>query len=436
VTFQIEIRPPTEREPTGIAVRIGDQALTRVLRPGASEPSDYLYAPPELLALWIAENWWRLRWEPLPTEGPTEPWLQAHGFRSISNDYAWPDALIWGQDSRVVVSAKPDPVGVVGPVRFLSDIEELLIAADAFEHGTDRFLKQWARDPARTDAPLLRAIRILFEERDDPEVSAWRRLEARLGFDPDTVPDSLMKQLGELAKAFAETDVEEAASAAPGPRAADILQQGIAFAQSANGLACDFAAARTLVARQALVVPQGIAMDGAIPWKSAETLASHLREQIGVVGPLPDARLRDLLEISSDPFESASACNLAYAIRVRTQSGDRVGLRSKWRVGRRIELARALGDLFYTDGDDASPRHLGPIARSKTARQQFQRAFGASLLCPYSELQALLRTDPPESEDIAEAARHFDVSEQLVLSTLVNHQSLSRAQYRQLTAAV
>lgn len=366
----------------------------------------------------------------MPTEGPTEPWLQAHGFRSISNDYAWPDALIWGQDSRVVVSAKPDPVGIVGPVRFLSDIEELSLAAGDFEQGADGFLKCLAGVAARDDSPLRRSIATLFEERGDPGISAWRRLEARLGFDPDTVPESLMEQLGELAKAFAEADIEEAASAAPGPRAADILQQGIAFAQSADGLACDFAAARALVARQ------GIAMDNAIPWKSAETLASRLRAQMGVVGPLPDVGLRDLMKIPSDPFASAQASNLAYAIRVRTQSGDRIGLRSKWRVGRRFELARAVGDLHYTDGDDASPGRLGPIARSKTARQQFQRAFGASLLCPYSELQALLHTDPPESEDIAEAARHFDVSEQLVLSTLVNNQSLSRAQYRQLTATV
>ncbi|HUX66888.1 MAG TPA: hypothetical protein VMV31_05325 [Terriglobales bacterium] len=435
MTFHIEIRPPTEREPTGIAVRIGDRALTRLLRPGASEPSDYLYAPPELLAQWIAENWWRLRWEPMPSEGATEPWLLAHGLRSISNDYAWPDALLWGQDSRVVVSAKPDPVGVVGPVRFLCEIEELPLAASDFEHGTDSFLKQMAHAPAPADSPLCRAIGTLFEERSDPDISAWRRLEARLGFDPDTVPESLMEQLGELAKAFAEADIEEAASAAPGPRAADILQQGIAFAQGADGLACDFAAARTLVALP-LVARQGIARDDAIPWKSAEALASDLRARMGVVGPLADTGLRDLLEISSDPFESASACNLAYAIRVRTPSGDRVGLRSKWRVGRRFELARTVGDLYYTAGDDASPGRLGPIARSKTARQQFQRAFGASLLCPYSELQALLHTDIPERDDVAAAARHFDVSEQLVLSTLVNHQSLSRDQFQKLTAAV
>ena len=106
--------------------------------------------------------------------------------------------------------------------------------------------------------------------------------------------------------------------------------------------------------------------------------------------------------------------------------GERVGLacqvalRSRWSGDRRFELSRALGDVIWTS--DA----LGPLARSKTERQKFQRAFAQSLLCPFEDLISYINTDHPTDEDFSAAAKHFHVSEKVIQTTLVNKRIIHR----------
>jgi hypothetical protein len=66
-----------------------------------------------------------------------------------------------------------------------------------------------------------------------------------------------------------------------------------------------------------------------------------------------------------------------------------------------------------------------PLTRAKTARQKFQRAFAAELLCPFEELQGMLPA-APEDDDVETAARHFEVSPLLVRTSLVNKGTLPR----------
>ena len=50
----------------------------------------------------------------------------------------------------------------------------------------------------------------LTAERADPEASGWRRLEARLGYDPDEAPEAVMHKLGQLEERFGGAAIEEA----------------------------------------------------------------------------------------------------------------------------------------------------------------------------------------------------------------------------------
>jgi Zn-dependent peptidase ImmA (M78 family) len=61
-----------------------------------------------------------------------------------------------------------------------------------------------------------------------------------------------------------------------------------------------------------------------------------------------------------------------------------------------------------------------------TARQKFQRAFAAALLCPEEGLVEFLGTTEPTDSDIAAAARHFHVNEKTVRSVLVNKHLMER----------
>ena len=102
-------------------------------------------------------------------------------------------------------------------------------------------------------------------------------------------------------------------------------------------------------------------------------------------------------------------------------AGSRVVLRSKWRTGRRFEIARLLGDrLLARPGE-----RLFPATRAYTYRQKMQRSFAAELLSPFDSMEEMLSGDY-SMESQQGAAGHFQVSELLIRTQLVNHRRLDR----------
>ena len=69
---------------------------------------------------------------------------------------------------------------------------------------------------------------------------------------------------------------------------------------------------------------------------------------------------------------------------------------------------------------------MGPLTKTSTARQKFQRTFAQSLLCPFEDLKAYLETDHPDEDDIAAAAVHFHVANRVVETVLVNKKLIER----------
>ena len=205
-SLRIEVRPEPKEEdcgPLAIALRVGDLALTRLMRPREADADDYLMAPPGQLAFWLVDNWWRIRWECVPSGGMTDAWRLAHELSAIGGGYAWPRLAIWGEGNRIGFLSRSDPPGVVGPVRFLTDALAYTSATE-FETTIDEFLLAAANDyVTHADRPALRAqIDALRSERNEPEIAAWRRMEARLGFDPDEAPDALIEKLAALASSY------------------------------------------------------------------------------------------------------------------------------------------------------------------------------------------------------------------------------------------
>ena len=69
---------------------------------------------------------------------------------------------------------------------------------------------------------------------------------------------------------------------------------------------------------------------------------------------------------------------------------------------------------------------MGPISFARTARQKFQNAFAASLLCPASAVLAYVGSENPSDEDISAASQYFHVSEKVVRTILVNKYMMDR----------
>jgi hypothetical protein len=157
----------------------------------------------------------------------------------------------------------------------------------------------------------------------------------------------------------------------------------------------------------------------------AEVATSRVRNALGAgEGPLLNRRLADLVEVDPHVFRSRPTAGgvTPYGIRLRTRgTGQRVLLQARWSHDRRFELMRALGDAIWSE---SSP--LGPLSRAGTARQKFQRAFAATMLCPLTALSDYLGNVDPSDEDITAAARYFHVSERVVRSILVNKHMMDR----------
>jgi hypothetical protein len=420
--FEIDIQPIEGSEPDGPAsLAIGSRGVvfTHLLRQGANAPSDHLEAPPGQLAFWLVDNWWRLRSECVPAAGPSTEWRLAHDLAGLSG-FAWPRLAIWGEGDRVGLSSRSDPMGVVGPVRYLTDALTYVPAA-AFEREVDEFLHGVAAERAQfmSDAQALRAqVATLGEERADPDIAAWRRLEAQLGYDVDQAPEALMEALAGLQRDYGAGAVAEAAMATQGDHAAEVLKAEIETA-NAYHWQCDL--------RRAAKQVDHVAHDGQEPpWSLGEAAAAAVRAAIVQKNaPLTNAVLSDVLGVRSAAFktlETAAPRELAYGLRLNTgrRRGEVVALASRWSADRRFEFSRALGDAVWAEGE-----YLGPLTRAKTERQKFQRAFAQSLLCPYEALLSYIGDDMSDGA-LAAASRHFRVSERLVRSVLVNKGKLAR----------
>lgn len=313
------------------------------------------------------------------------------------------------------LSSRSDPQGVMGPVRYLDDTLTFVPAED-WERSVDVFIDS-AADSAvgfGSDREALKAnLDALANERAESEAAAWRRLEARLGFDPDDAPEALMRSLGEAIERYDAAGVEEAVQAAPGSGSAETLRQEIEAAR-ASRLVCNFDDAVRAAGQIEWCSERA-------PWVPAEAAARRIRQQFHVdPGRLGNLRLSQVLGVSRNALAStdaAPAAALPYGLRIidgRQNGGNVVALRSRRSHDRRFDLARALGDAIWSEGSQ-----LGPIARTRTDRQRFQRAFAQSLLCPFEDLEAFIGNAEITDEEIMATAQHFHVNSRVIETTLV-----------------
>ena len=421
--FDIDIRSAAGASwdiPQRISLRSGEVCFTELVRDTSNRPDEYLQAPPVQLAFWLTDNWWRLRWEPMVSDRVYPDWRLAHELAAIGGGYIWPRLQIWSEDARVGLASHSDPLSMNFALRFTKDAL-VFVSADQFEAAVDEFLER-AVDATSDDRVALKAQFVaLKEERDDEDIATWRRLEAKLGYDVDSAPEHLIEILLKYVKTYGSSGVEEAIVAIQGEAAADRLEEEINIAKRSR-VVCDF--------HDAVMTAGSIEKGANKPvWETAEEAAIAVRYGLGAQGgPLRNGRLAELLNVSKEEFRTREpeGTGLHYGLRLRKGDGDKnmVALRA-WRPqSRRFELCRTLGDAIWSSSDA-----LGPMTKTKTGRQKFQRAFAQSLLCPYDDLLTYMNTEQPSEDDISAAAHYFHVSERVIQTVLVNKGIIDRRQF-------
>ena len=369
------------------------------------------------LAEWITWNWWRLRWEPRTT---ASDWGFAHRLSTIGGGYVWPDITIFSDGERTALVPRPTAERPSTAYRYIGDVVSVFSSRE-YEAAVDRFIESIrgrlrAEKVAETNLDVL--WRDLTEERQDATVARRRTFEALLGREPDAADDEDLRQL--------ETDSEELGQSASQELAAhrdsqdDLLNAETLRQQAArHGFDIDI--------RDSFRSPSptyGFEREETPAWKLGAEIAASVRKDAGMSGgPIDDAKLLQFMAVKSDALdEDATGSRISFVL---DQDGNRrrIVFRSRWRTGRRFELARLLGDQLLADEND----RLYPATRARTYRQKAQRSFAAEFLSPFQEIAHELGGDLSD-EAQQEVAEHFEVSPLVVRTLLVNHRRLDRAE--------
>lgn len=399
-----------------LAISFGDLLATRALDEWSKtvQPSVRLSAYP--LALWFASSWWRLLWEP-SIEGPMRlkpSWRLAHEMPAAGYGFIWPRLIFESDGHQVDVHSYPSAAIGSEPVKYLERFDVSVPMQD-FERGMERFISLVI---SRLDAVKISQTDLhglweeLNAERADADTSRLRRLEARLGFDPDDSPSGLVQRLEKLTNEAGAAAIEEIAPACagddPSKKFSDIVKiskmkgvQGEISVKPARG------AVNTV--------------DDSQPWRWSKNLALRVRKQVSAgKKPVSDKELADLLGIQAATLATnhdESAKPLGLAVLNGHPGKAKFIFRRKGRTARRFEAARFLADSIVAPKDD---RWL-PETDAKTARQKAQRAFAVEFLCPIEALKDFLDGDYSSNDALNDAAEHFGISLVAVTSQLQNN---------------
>jgi hypothetical protein len=338
----------------------------------------------------------------------------AHEMPGAGYGYLWP-LLTFASDGEAVdaVCRASNPLSAE-PVRYIADFRES-IQAQAFVKALDEFVDLVL---ARLDAVGLAGteLRMLWgevlAERADPSITLGRTLEAKLGYEPDEAPETLLSRLMLLSEQAGTLAAEEIAPACAGSDPAQALDNIEALAGS-SGTDAHFDLPSSLLSQS----PNG----SVTPWHRGKHLGGEARRAYNLGSrPITDEEIAELLTIPAGALQNGPGAGGRRPIGLGIRNGKRGDLklffRKRNRPALRFEATRFLGDQIFAPVQE---RWL-PVTDTGTARQKTQRAFAIEFLCPISALDEYLEFDF-SAEAMEEAAEYFGVSELAVRSHLANH---------------
>ncbi len=373
------------------------------------------------LARFLAENWWRLRWEPVPARA-IPAWRLRHSLSAVGDGYSWPNLSFASDGEAIHVQLRPSGDSPTSPIRYVSELDDWISVVE-FERSVDVFMEAVA---GRLDAmgcsknelaDLLDALRA---ERSDAQLTRWRRLEAIAGYDADEAPESLIQSLLAEGESMGWDSLQELTAASREQVLRDL--KSLRDALSSEG--CRFRIADLERLREAVLSETGDSKFA--PWMRASTAARITRQVLGLNGEtVSNQRLSELFDMPKSQFEPGVPTNSPFTASSHPvdTSESRMVITKSFASGRRFAVCRLLGDRLFSNGQGAV---ISAATDASTARQKFQRAFAQELLCPFDALREMVDEDAPSEDDIETAAEHFQVSPLLVRTTLVNRHLLPR----------
>ena len=396
-----------------LRINAGERIVTEVYDSSARTVRQHVNVSAYLLARWLLINWWRLRYEP-QREG--DDWLLAHSLAAIGEGFAWPALTIASDGEFIQLRMDAEEANDVASIRYLNKVVLDIPVVD-FENSVDDFVHQVQQRLSacqRQDDVLVELQKELAHERANRKLSHACALQARAGIDPGDASEEWLKEADELGQITGENAAGEVMAILP------TLTGGLAAArkevESVWQAACEI--------DLSWLQPLSVSRNPEQPWQRGDRLAKEVRKQLGVSnGPLDDVRLAQCLGVKALP----SAYEMKhFLLRGGYRPGNgsiKVAAPTSQRLeNRRFYFARVIASSVFSSPADK----LLPVTDAMTAMQKAERAFAQELLCPWQDLNAFTDENGYDVTGIAKAAKHFQVSERLIETTLVNKKKLSR----------
>lgn len=417
-----------------IGILVGDLCLTEIEDRFAKTVRPTFRASAYRLAFWLAENWWRLRWEP---ESDHLDWHLSHNLAAVGAGYVWPKLTFASDGESVTLRMRSSTGATTEDIRYLHR-QDLRISVESFVTGIDRFIGaviERMRARGHEETELEQLWNEILDERRDAETEKWRKLEALAGLDPGAEEGVFLDTLLRQQSSIGPSGLEELVAACKGAtqdtldKLTDIREQG-ATRLALPGIEPLRARIQKDLGKRFL--RNALGGPSQAPWQRAYSVADAVRDYWSIgAGAISNTQLADALGADEQRLftsTTATQCPISAGFRDDDSGQFAVSLAARAPSGRRFAVARLLGDYLAT----ADTERLLPATATKTARQKFQRAFAQQLLCRVDDLKTFLDTNQPNDDQIEEAAARFDVSPLLIKTTLVNHGLLDRQTIQEL----
>lgn len=412
-----------------IGLFAGDLCLTELEDRMAKTVRPTFRASTYRLAFWLAENWWRLCWEP---EADHLDWQLSHNLAAIGAGYLWPSLTFISDGEAVTLRMRSSTVAATEDIRYLVQ-QDLRISLDAWVSGIDRFIGaviERMRTSGHKDTELEALWNELQEERGgDAQTARWRKLEALAGLDPGAESGAFLDSLLARQSEIGPSGLEELVAACKDATQTTLNRLANIREHSASRLAMPNLEPLRQRIQEGLNrqrVSSVLTEAQEPPWQRAYQAADAVRDDWAFgSGAISNTQLAEALGAEQQLLLTPNAPTsspISAGFRDEHSGQFAIAIGARAPTGRRFAVARLLGDYLATTDAEC----LLPATATKTARQKFQRAFAQQLLCPVEDLKAFLDTEHPTDDHIEEAAAEFDVSPLLIKTTLVNQGWLGR----------
>ena len=403
-----------------LTIRAGESVVTRVLDARAKTVRDFAHVPLYPLAEWLVANWWFIASEiPNPENEHSQAFRRRHCLGANLDGYAYPNLdIVPSHSGKTRLSWNPAR-SLWTRTEFLGD-GEALVDGDEFRQTCSDFIDSVI---TRLDSFDVQDT-FLQEEWDairnaDDEETQFCQAAAALGWDPYALDDDAREHVialgdmlgGLLGEALPALDsanplagASEIETALKGARNNRVYLERVEFFSSQIG--------------------QGFG-DAETPWDEGYDWARRLRRDLNLDGePLKTtasiaAALGEdagTLDRIMQPVASFSASRMIDGAIVRGDGGE-TGFALDGRGGdnaRRFRFCRALAEAMASPDSDAL------ITRSRSERQQRNRAFAAEFLAPSSSIKRLIRFPAVNGDDIDELSEEFGVSPRVIEHQIAN----------------